>query len=85
MILCVAFRVFIIIVVCYVIESVRERFGYTLVLSELYAFLTSALPGSEWSASEPHRLTPKERGNGIHWAPEPVLEEVEREKILLYS
>jgi hypothetical protein len=32
-----------------------------------YTFLTSALDGSEWSASRPGRFTPKERSAGTHW------------------
>jgi hypothetical protein len=31
------------------------------------AFLTSALDGSEWSASHPGCFTPSERAPGIHW------------------
>jgi hypothetical protein len=33
----------------------------------LYAFLTSALDGGEWSASHLGRITPTERAPGIHW------------------
>jgi hypothetical protein len=33
----------------------------------LHAFLTSALDGSEWSASRPGRFTPMERAPGTHW------------------
>jgi hypothetical protein len=29
--------------------------------------LTSALDGSEWSASRPSRFTPRERATGTHW------------------
>jgi hypothetical protein len=29
--------------------------------------LTSALDGSEWSASRPSRFTPRERTRGTHW------------------
>jgi hypothetical protein len=29
--------------------------------------LTSALDGTEWSASRPGRFTPKERAHGTHW------------------
>jgi hypothetical protein len=34
---------------------------------QLHTFLTSALDGSEWSASRPGRFTPRERAPGIHW------------------
>jgi hypothetical protein len=33
----------------------------------LYAFLTSALEGDEWSVSRPGRFTPRERAPGTHW------------------
>jgi hypothetical protein len=33
----------------------------------IQVFLTSALVGSEWSASHPNRFTPKERAPGTHW------------------
>jgi hypothetical protein len=32
-----------------------------------HAFLTSALDGGEWSASQPGRFTPRERVPGTHW------------------
>jgi hypothetical protein len=31
------------------------------------SFLTSALDGSEWSASRPCRFTPEEEASGTHW------------------
>jgi hypothetical protein len=33
----------------------------------LYAFLTSALDGSEWSASCPSHFTRRDRATGTHW------------------
>jgi hypothetical protein len=33
---------------------------------QLYAFLTSALDGGEWSASCPGRFTPRERAPSTH-------------------
>jgi hypothetical protein len=49
-------------------------------------FLTSALDGSEWSASRPGRFTPRERAPGTHWiggwvGPRAVLDEVAKRKI----
>jgi hypothetical protein len=34
---------------------------------QINIFLTSALAGSEWSASRPGRFTPGERALGTHW------------------
>jgi hypothetical protein len=34
---------------------------------DVYVFLTSALAGSELSASRPYRFTPGERASGTHW------------------
>jgi hypothetical protein len=50
-------------------------------------FLTSALDGSEWSASRPCRFTPGERAPGTHWIGcwvglSPGLDAVEKRKIL---
>jgi hypothetical protein len=44
---------------------------------QLHEFLTSALDGGEWSASDPGRFIPRERAPDTHWteagwAPEPV-------------
>jgi len=48
--------------------------------------LTSALDGSEWSASRPGRFTRRESGPGTHWiggcvGPRPGLEAVVKRKI----
>jgi hypothetical protein len=48
--------------------------------------LTSALNGSEWSASRPDRFTPRERAPGTHWiggwvGTRAVLDAVVRRKI----
>jgi hypothetical protein len=53
----------------------------------IHAFLTSALVGSEWSASRPGRFTPKERAPGTHWirgwvGPRTGLDAVENRTIL---
>jgi hypothetical protein len=53
----------------------------------IHIFLTSALVGSEWSASRPYRFIPGERTHGTHWIGEGVglrtdLDDVERKKIL---
>jgi hypothetical protein len=53
----------------------------------IHNFLTSALAGSEWSASRPGRLTPRERAPGTHWIggwvdPRAGLDDVERRKFL---
>jgi hypothetical protein len=40
---------------------------YWGVEAKLHAFLTSALDGSEWSASRPGRFTPRERVPGTNW------------------
>jgi hypothetical protein len=34
---------------------------------QLQSFLTSALDGGEWSASQPALFTPRERAPGTHW------------------
>jgi hypothetical protein len=34
---------------------------------QIQTFLTSALAGSEWSASRPGRFTPGEKAAGTHW------------------
>jgi hypothetical protein len=54
---------------------------------QLHAFLTSALDGSEWSASRPDRFTPRKRVPGTHWTggwvgPRAVLDAVMKKKIL---
>jgi hypothetical protein len=51
----------------------------------LHAFLTSALDGGEWSASQPGRFTPRERVPGTHWigglvGPRAVLDAVVKRK-----
>jgi hypothetical protein len=51
-------------------------------------FLTSALAGSEWSASRPGRFTPEERALGIHWIggwmdPRAGLDDVEKRIFLI--
>jgi hypothetical protein len=48
--------------------------------------LTSALDGSEWSASRPGRFTPRERAPGTYWiggwvGPKVVLDAVVKWKI----
>jgi hypothetical protein len=54
-----------------------------------YLFLTSALDGSEWSASRPGRALPPRKGPPVPivqeagWAPEPVWTQKLEEKILL--
>jgi hypothetical protein len=53
---------------------------------EVYAFLTLALDGDEWSASRPGRFTPRERAPGTHWiggwvGPRAILDRVMRGKI----
>jgi hypothetical protein len=35
--------------------------------ADVLIFLTSALAGSEWSASRPGRFTPEERAPGTYW------------------
>jgi hypothetical protein len=52
-----------------------------------HIFLTSALAGSEWSASLPGSFTPGERAPGTYWigssvGPRAGLEEVEKRKFL---
>jgi hypothetical protein len=34
---------------------------------QIHIFLTSALAGSEWSASRPCRFTPEEKALDTHW------------------
>jgi hypothetical protein len=53
---------------------------------QLHAFLTSAIYGSEWSASRLSRFTPGERALDTHWiggwvGPRAGLDEVEKRKI----
>jgi hypothetical protein len=48
--------------------------------------LTSALDGSEWSASHPGHFTPRERAPGTHWlggwvGPRAILDVVVKNKI----
>jgi hypothetical protein len=50
-------------------------------------FLTSALPGDEWSVSRPGRFTPGVRAPGTHWIggsvdPRGGLDDVEKRKFL---
>jgi hypothetical protein len=40
---------------------------YTAVDVSTHFFLTSAIVGGEWSASNPGRFTPGERAPGTHW------------------
>jgi hypothetical protein len=54
---------------------------------QIHIFLTSALAGSEWSASRPCRFTPRERFPGTHWIGGWVdlrasLDDVEKRKFL---
>jgi hypothetical protein len=53
----------------------------------IHIFLTSALLGSEWSASRHGRFTPGERGPSTHWiggwvGPSFGLDDVENRKFL---
>jgi hypothetical protein len=53
----------------------------------IHIFLTSALLGSEWSASRPCRFTPGTRVPGTHWiggwmGPRDGLDDVEKRKFL---
>jgi hypothetical protein len=55
---------------------------------QIHIFLTSALAGSEWSASRPGRLTPGERAHGTHWiggwvGPRAGLDDVKKGKFLV--
>jgi hypothetical protein len=50
-------------------------------------FLTSALAGGDWSASQPDRFTSEKRAPGTHWIggwvdPRAGLDEVEKRKFL---
>jgi hypothetical protein len=59
----------------------------------IHIFLTSALAGSEWSASSPGRFTPEEKSPGTHWigcwmdpiAVDPIagLDDMEKRKFLI--
>jgi hypothetical protein len=54
---------------------------------QIYIFVTSALAGSEWSASRPCRFTPEERAPGTHclggWVdPRAGLDDLEKRKFL---
>jgi hypothetical protein len=54
---------------------------------QIHAFLTSALAGSEWSASRPGCFTPSERVPSTHWigdwvGPSAGLDDVKKRKCL---
>jgi hypothetical protein len=54
---------------------------------KIHIFFTSALAGSEWSASRPGRFTPGERAPCTHWIkgwvnPRTGLDNVEKKKFL---
>jgi hypothetical protein len=56
--------------------------------AQIHVFLTSALAGSEWSASRPCRFTPGERAPGARWiggwvGPRAGLDDVEKRKFLI--
>jgi hypothetical protein len=53
---------------------------------QIHAFLTSALDGGEWSASQPGHFNRRERAHGTHWigdwvGPRAVLDTVAKRKI----
>jgi len=60
---------------------------YGRVEAQLHSFLTSALDGSQWSASRPGHFTPEIRASGTYWigdwgeGPEACLDAVAERKI----